>query len=182
MELQFWKEERMKYNKMFVGVLLLGILVSGFFFFPIKESLSFTETKKKNGEVFYIPITNDKKFDIRYVHSIHLTDVVESYEITEDMKIRMLSMSYENLSIGLPGEAGEGETLKLKDGVYTLTYKDRVIDSFRLHIGRVDADLAIRYAEVEVDLKEYLEKGKSYEFKVQKMTSYQLMKGERLNG
>lgn len=172
----------MKDIKSLVGILLMGILTISFFFLPMKKTISFTETNIKNGSVFYMPITKDEKFEIRYVHSIHLTDVVESYEITEDLKIRLLAMSYENLSIGLPGEAGEGETLELKDGVYTLTYKDRVIDSFRLHIGRVDADLAIRYEGVEVDLKEYLEKGKSYEFKIQKLTYYQLMKGEKLNG
>lgn len=172
----------MKYTKSLVGMLLIGVLIIIFFFLPMKKTLSFTETNTKNGEVFYIPITKDEKFEIRYVHSIHLTDVVESYEMTEDLKIRLLAMSYENLSIGLPGEAGEGETLELKDGVYTLTYKDQVIDSFRLHIGRVDADLAVRYEGVEIDLKKNLEKGKSYEFKVQKMTYYQLMKGEKLNG
>lgn len=172
----------MKYTKSLIGILFLIVLMIGIFLLPMKKTLSFTETDIQNGELFYIPIVDDDEFKIRYVHSIHLTDVLESYKITEDLKIRLLSMSYENLSIGLPGEAGEGETLDLKDGVYTLTYKDRVIDSFRLHIGRVDADLAIRYEGVEIDLKKFLEKGKSYEFKVQKMTYYELMKGERLHG
>ena len=90
-------------------------------------------------------------------------------------------MTYENLSIGLPGDVGEGETLTLKDGQYTLTYDDRVIDSFTMRIGNVDADLAFRYGENEIDLKEYLEKGKSYEFSVKKLTFFQLMKGVDLN-
>lgn len=172
----------MKQFKSLIVITLLGFILLGFFFMPIKKVLLFTETRAENGEMFYVLLDQGEKFEIRYVHSIHLTDVVESYEVTRDELIRMLSMSYENLSIGLPGEAGEGEILELKDGVYTLTYKDRVIDSFRLHIGRVDADLALRYAGVEIDLKKYLEKGKSYEFKVHKMTVYQLMKGEKLHG
>ncbi len=163
-------------------VLFSILLLSIFFFLPLKEVLSFTETRTQQERIFYVPTNQQRTFDIRYVHSIHLTDVIESYEVTENRDIRMLSMSYENLSIGMPGEAGEGETIDLKDGVYTLTYKDRVIDSFRLHIGRVDADLALRYNGVEIDLKEYLEKGKSYEFKVQRLTFYQMMKGEKLNG
>ena len=69
---------------------------------------------------------NIKEFQIRYVHSIHLTDVIESYEVTPDEKIRMLSMTYENLSIGLPGDAGEGETLTVErwDNIH-LTYDDQ---------------------------------------------------------
>lgn len=172
----------MEYIKGFIGILLMSLLLLAFFFLPMKEALLFTETRVENGEMFYVMMEEEKQFEIRYVHSIHLTDVLEFYEVTMDERIRMLSMSYENLSIGLPGEAGEGETLELKDGVYTLTYNDRVIDSFRLHIGRVDADLALRYMGIEIDLKKYLEKGKSYEFKVHKMTYYQLLKGEKLNG
>lgn len=172
----------MKYVKVSLGILLLIGAFVCFLFIPIKDVLLFTETKSENGEMYYVKMDQERNFEIRYVHSIHLTDVIEFYEATDDRLIRMLSMSYENLSIGLPGEAGEGETLELKDGVYTLTYKDRVIDAFRLHIGRVDADLALRYKGVEIDLKKHLEKGKSYEFKVDKLSFYQLMKGEELSG
>ena len=35
--------------------------------------------------------------------------------------------------------------LSVKDGVYTLTYDDNVIDSFVMFIGNVDAELAFRY-------------------------------------
>lgn len=172
----------MNYFKLALGSLLIMGLIIAFFFLPIKNVLLFTETRTENGETFYMSMDREKQFEIRYVHSIHLTDVVELYEATEDCFIRMLSMSYENLSIGLPGGAGEGEVLELKDGVYTLTYRDRVIEAFRLHIGRVDADLALRYKGAEIDLKKHLEKGKTYEFKVHKMTVYQLMKGEKLDG
>lgn len=171
----------MKYFKMFSFILFSGLLVLIFFFLPMKDVFTFTETRTTEENVFYIPIGQQKTFEIRYVHSIHLTDVIESYEVTKSKGIRLKSMSYENLAIGMPGEAGEGETIQLKDGVYTLTYTDKVIDSFRLHIGRVDAGLAFRYKGIETDLKAYLERGKSYEFEVQKMTLYQLMKGEELH-
>lgn len=170
----------MRNIKVFSSILLIVLLLFTFFFIPIRETLIFTETQEN--KIYYVQVNQQKKFEIRYVHSIHLTDVIEFYEITPDLKIRMLSMTYENLSIGLPGEAAAGETLELRDGVYTLTYNDRVIDSFRLHIGRVDADLALRYENNEIDLKRYLEKGNSYEFKVEKLTFYQLLKGEKLNG
>ena len=44
---------------------------------------------------------------------------------------------------------------QLKDGVYTLTYDDNVIDSFVMLIGKVDADLAFRYGGNEIDLKKH---------------------------
>lgn len=172
----------MRYVKNILFVLFGVLLLSPFFFLPVKEVLSFTETRTEFKRVFYVPLNKERTFEMRYIHSIHLTDVFEFYEVTKDRKIRMVSMSYENLSIGMPGEAAEGETIDLKDGIYTLTYKNREIDSFRIHIGRVDADLALRYNGVEVDLKEHLVKGKSYEFKIQKLSLYQLVKGEKLHG
>lgn len=171
----------MNYFKGFLYFLLIILVIAAFFYIPMKEVLSFTETRTQDENIFYIPMNDQRAFEIRYVHSIHLTDVIESYEITEKGKLRMVSMTYENLAIGMPSVAGEGETLDLKDGVYTLTYKDNVLDSFRLHIGRVDADLAIRYNGREIDLKKYLERGKSYEFNRQRLTLYQMMKGAQLD-
>ena len=67
----------------------------------------------ENPRVYYVPLKNTNSFQIRYVHSIHLTDVIESYEVTADQKIRLLSMQYEDLAIGLPGYAEEGETFSV---------------------------------------------------------------------
>lgn len=168
------------------GIILLATLsflfLFLFIFMPIKEALVFTETRTEKPKVFYMLLDEEQNFEIRYVHSIHLTDVIEKYQVLENNHLQLLEMSYENLAIGMPSEAGEGETLKLKDGVYTLQYSDRVIDSFRLHIGRVDEDLALRYKGEEMDLKKSLTKGKSYEFQAKKISYYQIWKGEKLNG
>lgn len=164
------------------GIILLTTLLLLYLFVPRKEAFVFTETRTEKPMHYYMLLDDERKFEIRYVHSIHLTDVIEQYEVTKEHHLRLLEMSYENLAIGMPSEAGDGETLKLKDGVYTLQYSDREIESFRLHIGRVDEDLALRYKGRETDLKKQLSKGKSYEFQVKKLSYYQLWKGERLNG
>lgn len=166
-----------------ISFISLGFLIGCLFFFlPTKPAFTFTETNSKYAKKYYVLLEAEKEFEIRYVHSIHLSDVIEFYEVRENQDIGLLSMTYENLSIGLPGEAGEGESLSLENGIYTLTYQDKVIDSFIIRIGRVDADLAFRYQGNEVDLKAYLKKGKAYEFKVMKLSPYQRMKGEKLNG
>lgn len=171
----------MKIIKILVPSFILIVLLS-YVFIPFQTVLLLIETRTEKPHYFYVPIQEQKGFTIRYVHSIHLTDVLEQYEITQDHQLKMLEVSYENLGIGMPSSAGEDEVLELKDGVYTLTYKNKVIDSFRLHVGRVDADLTLRYKENEIDLKEYLEKGKNYEFKAVKISNMKLWKGEQLNG
>jgi len=152
------------------------------FFIPIKSAFTFTEHRMDNAKVHYVPLKNTNSFQIRYVHSIHLTDVIEFYEVIANQKIRLLSMQYENLAIGLPGYAEKGETLTMQDGVYTLTYDDSVIDSFVMLIGDVDAELAFRYLGNELNLKKQLIRGKSYTFRVVKLSFYQMLKGVNMNG
>ena len=169
----------MKYK---VLVLLILFVVAVLFFLPVQQAFTFTEHRTEHPKLFYIPVESDKSFQIRYVHSIHLTDVIESYEITADQQIRLVSMQYEDLAIGLPGYAEEGETFSVNDGVYTLTYDDNVIDSFVMLIGNVDAALAFRYIGNELDIKKRLVRGKSYTFCVKKLSIYQLLKGVNMNG
>ncbi len=169
----------MKY-KVLVPLILFVIAV--LFFLPVQQAFTFTEHRTEHPKLFYIPVERDISFQIRYVHSIHLTDVIESYEITADQKIRLVSMQYESLAIGLPGYAEEGETFSVNDGLYTLTYDDNQIDSFVILIGNVDADLAFRYIGNELDLKRELVRGKSYTFCVKKLSIYQILKGGNING
>lgn len=152
------------------------------FFLPIHKVFTFTDYRSDHPKTFYVKLEDETKFQIRYVHSIFLTDVLENYEITNDNAIQLLSMRYEDVGIGLPGFAEEGETIEFKDGKYTLTYKENIIDSFVLFVGDVDADLAFIYKGKEIDLKAYLTRGKSYAFKVERQSMYQKMRGVPMNG
>ena len=162
------------------GSVLLGILL---FLVPIKQAFTFTETRTDNPVMAYEFVSDDMKFQIRYVHSIFLTDVVETYRLQPDESLKFLTMRYEDVGIGLPAYAEEGESLDVsEEGIYTLTYEDKVIDSFVLYIGNVDAQLAFRYQGNETDLKTILQRGKSYEFRVKKLTFIEILKGVNLNG
>ncbi|GKV67599.1 hypothetical protein NCCP2716_00970 [Sporosarcina sp. NCCP-2716] len=164
-------------------VLLLIVLLIAAWTIPVKQAFTFTETRTEHPRFAYKLLADDDEFQIRYVHSIFLTDVIETYRVLPDRSIRFLTMRYEDVGIGLPAHAEEGESLTVTDeGIYTLTYEDKVIDSFVLYIGDVDAQLAFRYSGEETDLKRFLERGHSYEFRVKKLTLIELLKGARLNG
>lgn len=161
-------------------LLLAGLAVWNL---PVKQAFTFKETRTEHPEIVYAPVGDETEFQIRYVHSIFLTNVFETYNLQSDGSIRFLTMQYEDVGIGLPAYAEEGESLSVtEDGIYTLTYEDKVIDSFILYVGDVDAQLAFRYQGKETDLKSVLARGHSYEFRVEKLTLYELWKGARLNG
>lgn len=166
-----------------LGLLSVVFLIVGVQTIPLKQAYTFTETRTKDPKMTYRLLSDDSEFQIRYVHSIFLTDVLETYQVQTDSSLKFLTMRYEDVGIGLPGYAEEGETLSVtEDGIYTLTYEDKVVDSFVLYIGDVDAQLAFRYKGKETDLKAYLERGHSYEFRVKKLTLYEIMRGVNLNG
>lgn len=173
----------MKRKKVILPILLSALLVASVsLFLPIHKVFTFTEYRTEHPQTYYLKMGDDREFQIRYVHSIFLTDVIESYRVTDQNAIQSLSMQYEDVGIGLPGYAEEGESLSVKDGMYTLTYDDNIIQSFVLFVGDVNPDLAFRYKGHEVNLKSYLTRGKSYTFRVQRQSFYQLLKGVNLNG
>lgn len=172
----------MKWKRAIPPILILILLVTLALFLPLHKVFTFTEYRSDQPKTYYIKLEDEQEFQIRYVHSVFLTDVIESYRITGKSAIQFISMQYEDVGIGLPGYAEEGETLEINNGMYTLSFNHNVIDSFVLYVGDVDADLAFRYENKEINLKNYLKRGKSYAFRVQRQSFYEMMKGVNMNG
>ena len=161
---------------------LAGTALVIVWFYPYREMIVLQEVRSEQPATYYLPLHGDRNFQVNYIHSIHLTNVKEQYRITDNGKLRFEFMQYEDVAIGLPGYAEEGETLQIEDGVYTLTFENRVVDSFVIYIGRVDADLSLRYGQQEYHLKKFLQKGQSYEFRIADISNYEVLKGARIDG
>lgn len=150
-------------------------------FFPFERSIIFTETRSEKPVQFFLPLKNEVTFQLIFTHSIHLTDVVESYQVLPTNELQLLAMEYSDVAIGMPGYAEEGQTLHYEDGIYTLKYMDAKLKEFTLHIGDVDYKLNLQHKGKSIPLKEYLIRGKSYEVNVQKLSLYDILKGVELN-
>ncbi|MCM3087236.1 DUF1850 domain-containing protein [Bhargavaea ginsengi] len=165
-----------------LGTALLMVSFTCVLAVPFSDAFVFTETRSDNPAIHYIRQTEEDRFVIRYTHSIHLTDVIETYEVTDDSRIRLLRMEYEDLAIGMPGHAEEGETFTAEDGRYTLEYENRVLDSFVLFVADIDTDLEFLCGGRSYDLKKLLERGSSYRFESRKLSLLELLKGVNMNG
>lgn len=170
----------MRFLKVF-GIIVLLCVVGISFFFPYQQVFVFTETRSDDPKLYYLRIEDVRDFQIIFTHSIHKSDVIELYKITEDSKIQLVSMMYEDLAIGMPGHAEEGQTFEEKDGIYKLSYDDKVIDSFTLFVADIDMDLIFKYKQKDYDLKKLLKRSKAYEFKVKKVSLYEQWKGVKMN-
>lgn len=159
-----------------LGIALI-IILGASLFIPAKYVLTFTETRTNEPDMYYIALNKEQQFDMVFTHSIHRTDVKESYQVLSTGDIQLMSMQYEDVAIGMPGYAEEGQTLIYEDGVYTLSYDEAVLQNFTLYIGDIDAALTLFSADSAFDLKKQLIPGKSYVVAAKKLSFYEKMKG-----
>ena len=167
----------MKRVSLLISTILVFVIIIFFLYMPIFKVFSFTETRIHNPQLFYINVSKETLFQFRFTHSIHRTDVLENYEITNSNKLKIISMEYEDVSIGMPAYAEEGQSLIYEDGKYTLYYDDKIIDNFTLYVGNVDYDLYFLYDGNEYNLKQDLNRGSSYLFEVKTVSLIDKLKG-----
>ncbi|MCH7320334.1 DUF1850 domain-containing protein [Solibacillus sp. MA9] len=161
-------------------VLIIILVTTAIGFIPYERSITFTETRTEQPILYYLPLNDELNFQIVFTHSIHLTDVIESYQVLTNNELKLLSMQYEDVAIGMPSSAEEGQTLTYENGRYTLRYDDAKLKDFTLHIGDVDYKLNLQHKNEVIALKEKLTRGKSYVLKIKKLSFYQKMKGVEL--
>lgn len=171
---------RMTFRLRILLILFALILISSaIFFIPYQRSIVFLDTDTERPVAF--SLLTHPEFKIKYTHSIHLSDVIESFEVLPDNTLKMVELEYEDFNIGMPSNAGEGEEFVEKDGKYFIKNMDRQLPEFRILIGDVDAGLSLIKNEKEFDLKEALVRGKTYTFRIQRLSYFQQLKGVNID-
>ncbi|MDN7226150.1 DUF1850 domain-containing protein [Planococcus liqunii] len=146
---------------------------------PLNKHYVFIDNK--NQEIAaHLPVKT-RDFQIEYTHSIHLSEVIESYEVLPDNSLRMVELEYEDFNIGMPSNAGEGENFVEKDGKYFITGMKKELPDFRIFIGNIDAGLFFKNNGRKYDLKKTLTRGESYTFKVQRLSLIQQLRGVNID-
>lgn len=161
-----------------VTIIIFFVIVATIFLFtPMYSVFSFTETRTNEPESFYIELSGEEVFQIRYTHSIHLTDVLETYEITNTNELKLVSMEYEDVAIGMPSYAQEGESIAYNNGKYILSYENKRLPDFTLYVGDIETELYFIYNNYPYNLKTILQRGKSYLFQVKRISLFEKWKG-----
>ena len=117
---------------------------------------SFTETRTDKPSILSY-VKRSTMFSNHFYPFYSFNDVIETYEVIDTERDSLNSMVYEDVAIGMPGYAEEGQTLIYEDGTYTLSYEEAILPNFTLYIGDVDYfNVSIR--RKDYDLKENLTK------------------------
>ncbi|WP_017755287.1 DUF1850 domain-containing protein [Calidifontibacillus oryziterrae] len=163
----------------FIPIFLLLIIL--LVFIPYKDSLVLYDQHTKR-VLAYLPFTDQKNFQIMYTHSIHLSDVVESYKISNDQKIIQYELMYEDFAIGMPSNAEAGEKFLQKDGKYYIKNMQRVFPYFDLRTGKVRANHRLLYKQRVYPMSNFVEPGTLIRIKPDKLSLIQQMKGVNILG
>lgn len=145
----------------------------------MKEALVF---KYQNTErvLAYLPLKTEQAFKIKYTHSIHLSDVVESYQVTRDGNIKQYELMFKDFAIGMPSEAEKGEVFEEKDGMYYIKNMNRIFPHFDLRTGKVRANHKVIFNGVEYPLSNYIKPGTWVRLKFEKINLLQQLKGANI--
>jgi hypothetical protein len=168
--------ELKKRNKFFVLLLLIFLLIIIAMYIPFKQALVFVQPERDD-ILCYVPMSAGDTFKIKYTHSIHLTDVIESYQITKHNEIRQYELEYEDFAIGMPSEVAEGEHFEMKDGKYYIKNMNRTFENFLLRVGKVRANHTFIQGDVSFPLSRAIEPGTRVRIQVKKMNLIQQMEG-----
>lgn len=163
------------YVALFIGILAI--------IFVIPFQKSFICKKLHSKEILaYMPIQKDHTFQIQYTHSIHLSEVKESYRILKNNQIEQIELMYDDTSIGMPSEAEKGEVFVRENGHYYIKNMKRIFPSFHLSTGQVIANHRLIYKNKEYPFKNFITPGTFITIQVKKLSLLQLLKGVNIVG
>lgn len=173
----------MKQHKLHLAIIVLAICfiiaITMIAVFPYQQAIVF-QPNYSAAKPAYILIKDKTQFQIKYTHSIHLTDVVESYEITEDQKIHQYELMYEDFAIGMPSNAEAGETFEQVNGKYYIKNMKQVFPFFHLRIGQVRAQHRVIFNKKEYPLSRSIKPGTSVKIEIRKLTIFEQWKGANI--
>ncbi|WP_044476699.1 DUF1850 domain-containing protein [Oceanobacillus massiliensis] len=172
-------------------VIMLLSLIGFTLLIPFRTALVFYEKSTDHIEAF-LPISPGDTFQIIFTHSIHLTDVVEKYQIMDNHDIKQYEIVYEEFGIGMPSNALEGETFTYEDGKYHIKDLDNYFPSLKVRNGKTVSENRLVWKhstsnkttsaeEQMVRFNEYFEPGAWFTMKVEKLTLWEYLKGVKIH-
>jgi len=156
-----------------VFVIIL-MIISLFILMPMKQALLFYE-RNSDEIAAYLPLQTGQTFDITFVHSIHLSDVVEKYEIKEDQTIKQYEIVFEQFGIGMPSTVDDSEQFVYENGKYHIKNMNQVFDSMKIRNGKTVSHHRLTWRDhhgntYTVPFNDYFEQGNWYTLKVERIS------------
>ena len=162
-------------------IIITGVLL----FVPFKSVLVFLD-ENTDDVVAYVPLKSGDTFQIIFVHSIHLTDVTEKYELTKDSQIKQYEMIFSDFGIGMPYEVKDHEEIFYEDGFYHVLKMNNRFDSLKIRNGKTVSEHRFIWKEKEkkeqkIDFNNYFKPGAWFTVKSDKLSMLDIWKEVKIH-
>lgn len=167
-------------KKWFIFITVMFLFGFFIFFLPITTALVWYD-EEQDEMIAYKLMEPGDTFQIIFVHSIHLTDVTEKYQLTANNDIMQYEMSFSQFGIGMPSEVKEHENIYYEDGFYHLTHMNNRFDTLRIRNGKTVSEHRFVWNDAHgnqrmVYMNDYMEPGALFTVKVEQLTLLELWK------
>lgn len=170
------------YKRVSIILCLIIIFILVFFFLSVKTAIVFY--KENTTELAaYLPMKQGDSFQFIFKHSIHLTDVVEKYEINADLQIKQYEIVFEEFGIGMPSYAKAEEVFEYNDGKYHIKQLNNLFEVIKIRNGKTVSEnrLVWKDNQHEVYFNDYFDPGAWFTVKVEKLTLWNMVKGVKIH-
>ncbi|MCM3674494.1 DUF1850 domain-containing protein [Peribacillus simplex] len=158
----------------------IPLIITFLLFFPYKHVIAFS-FEDQGKLVAYLPLESEKNFRIKYTHSIHLSDVLESYRFS-DKQIIQTEFSYHDFAVGMPSNAEGKEVFEEKDGTYFIKNMKRNFTYIDLRVGQVRANHRLVYDEKTYTLADFIKPGTWVRISLESISLWEQLKGVKISG
>lgn len=165
------------------AIIVILILVGIAIFIPFKQALVFYEKNTDQLEA-YLPLQTGDTFQLIWKHSIHLTDVVEKYEILDNGDIKQNEIVYKQFGIGMPSYALDGEEFVYEDGKNHIKNLNNVFPSIKLRNGKTVSKNRLVWGEDNqyiIPLNKYFEPGDWFTLKIEHLSLWNYLRGVEIH-
>lgn len=149
-------------------------------FYPYKSALVF-EYEDSRKVLAYLPCEINDHFQIKFTHSIHLSDVTEAYKIGTNGDIIQKKISYNEFAVGMPSGPSEGETFYEEGGFYHLKMNSH-FPYLDVRVATLFPDHSLIYKGGKYPLPKIAGKGNWTRIQYKKVSLWAALKGENLIG
>lgn len=117
------------------------------------------------------------RFTVKWIHSVSKQPIYETYEIQDDLSIKIFEMIFNENGPNLPAGPEQGTKWEIKDGKFRVYNYNLVFDEVPVRIGQVVANHTLIYNDINLPLKEISRPGGFVRLKVVKTSFAQYIIG-----
>lgn len=149
-------------------------------FIPFQQLLIIEDGETGDLITYYPLKPRYRTFSIQYTHSIHLSEVRETYKVLRDDTIRQVELEYSDLAVGMPSNAEKDEIFEFIDGTYFIKNMKRDFTSIHMRTLQVADNHQIQLNDRSISFSTIVKPGSLIILKVKKVNLWEMWRGVKI--